>query len=150
MDFSGCTGLTDLEFGNKLEKIRMQAFDHCISLRRIKMPSVRTIRMWAFRNCTQLIDVDLPEGLETVGQSAFVNCPSLRRIAIPLKDGMMEYGVFYCCRKLTLITLVGGIHKTIASLHLESWKNEMSEEINRINEVLSNTPAREKSRTIAK
>jgi hypothetical protein len=109
VDFSGCTGLTDLEFGNKLEKIRMQAFDHCISLRRIKMPSVRTIRMWAFRNCTQLIDVDLPEGLETVGQSAFVNCPSLRRIAMPLKDDIViEDDVFCDCPNLKTVDLVGG------------------------------------------
>jgi hypothetical protein len=141
--FLNCCGLTEAEFGDKLETIGPRAFEGCVSLRSITMPSVRSIGECAFSNCKQLIDLDLPEGLDTVGRYAFSDCSSLRRIAIPLKDGMMEYGVFYCCRKLTLITLVGGIHKTIASLHLESWKNEMSEEINRINEVLSNTPARE-------
>jgi hypothetical protein len=34
------------------------------------------------------------------------------------------------------MTIVGGIHNTIASLHLESWRNQMKGEIIRINQVL--------------
>eukprot|EP00577_Skeletonema_sp_RCC1716_P027014 CAMPEP_0113397590 /NCGR_PEP_ID=MMETSP0013_2-20120614/14475_1 /TAXON_ID=2843 ORGANISM="Skeletonema costatum, Strain 1716" /NCGR_SAMPLE_ID=MMETSP0013_2 /ASSEMBLY_ACC=CAM_ASM_000158 /LENGTH=151 /DNA_ID=CAMNT_0000282211 /DNA_START=421 /DNA_END=876 /DNA_ORIENTATION=+ /assembly_acc=CAM_ASM_000158 len=44
--------------------------------------------------------------------------------------------VFSFCPKLTTVGLVGGIHKTIASLHLESWRHEMKDEINRINQDL--------------
>jgi len=43
------------------------------------------------------------------------------------------------------VALVGGIRKTVAKLHLESWRNEIREEIDRINEVLSNTPSRKKT-----
>jgi hypothetical protein len=148
MAFSGCSGLTSVEFGDKLEIIEPRAFEDCVSLRSITMPSVRTIGECAFSNCRQLNGLDLPEDLDTVGQYAFFDCPSLRCIAMPLKDNMIEDGVFNDCPNLTTVTLVGGIHKTIASFNLESWRNDMGEEINRINQVLSNTGAREKTAAI--
>ena len=46
------------------------------------------------------------------------------------------------------MSLVGGIHKTIASLHLESCRHEMKGEINRINHVLRNASALEKTPVI--
>eukprot|EP00985_Skeletonema_marinoi_P017746 scaffold9811_cov147-Skeletonema_marinoi.AAC.4 len=48
-----------------------------------------------------------------IGGNAFINCPDL-----------------------TTVHLVGAIHNTVASLHLESWRNEMEDEINRINQDL--------------
>jgi len=58
---------------------------------------------------------------------------------MPLNDNMISANVFDGCTNLTTLNLVGGIHKVIASLHMESWRNEMREEINRINQDLSNT-----------
>ena len=49
---------------------------------------------------------------------------------------MIEYRVFNDCPKLTTVDLIGGIHHTVASLHLESWRSEMNNEIDRINQVL--------------
>ena len=44
---------------------------------------------------------------------------------------------------------MGGMHnKVVSSLLLESWKDEMNQEISRINEVLPNTPANEKTNAI--
>ena len=40
------------------------------------------------------------------------------------------------CDELARVCLVGGIHKTISSLHLESWRIEMNDEINMINRAL--------------
>jgi hypothetical protein len=94
-----------------------------------------------------LTDLELPEGLETVGEGAFDVCP-VRRITMPLIYDMIGAGVFFNCSNLTTVTIVGGIHKTIASLHMESWRNETREEINRINEVLSNTPSGGKTAVI--
>jgi hypothetical protein len=34
--------------------------------------------------------------------------------------------------------LAEGIHKTISSFHMESWRNEMKDEIDRINQTLPN------------
>jgi hypothetical protein len=145
--FDSCSGLTDVE-GDKLESIEQEAFSDCTSLRSVKMPSVRTIGEWAFAHCHKLTELDLPADLDTVGQDAFDDCPSLQRITMPLKDDMIGADVFYKCPNLTTLNLVGGIHKTVASLHMESWRNEMREEIDRINEILSSTPAREKTASI--
>ena len=106
------------------------------------MPSVRTIGEVAFSDCYELTDLELPEGLETVEEGAFGHCRRLRRIALPLKNRMFGGDVFKCCPNLTSVGLVGGIHNTVQSLHLESWRNDMKGEINRINQVLTNTNSR--------
>jgi hypothetical protein len=140
------TGLTDVEFGDKLETIGYGAF-YKTSLRSVKMPTVRDIESEAFKNCDQLTDVEMPE-VERIKDSAFYDCPLLRRIAIPLKDDIFNISVFGNCVNLSTVNLVGGIYKTITSLHMESWRNEMVEEIDRINSDLEDTPVDEKTETI--
>jgi len=135
--FCDCRGLTEVEFGGELETIEAGAFQDCTLLRSITMPTVRTIGRCAFIDCLQLTDLDLPEGLETIEGYAFDSCQRLRRItmAMPL-NFVIDADVFNLCRNLTTVELVGGIHNTIASLHLESWRNQMKGEIIRINQVL--------------
>ncbi len=58
------------------------------------------------------------------------------------------YTQFDDCSFLTTVDLVGGIHKTVASLHLQSWRNEMNEEIQRINQILPNTVENEKTNVV--
>jgi len=137
--FANCGGLTDVEFGVELETIGESAFYNCTSLTRIRMPSVTAIGRWAFTTCVQLTDLDLPEGLERLQEFAFHSCIALRRIAVPLKSKMIEDDVFGDCPNLKTMELVGGIHRTVASLHLERWRNDTTEEINRINQVLPDT-----------
>ena len=132
--FFNC-GLTEVEFGNKLETIEEEAFNISL-LEKIRMPSVRTIGRGAFACCFKLSDVECGEGLRTLQLSAFYDCREMKRIALPLKDNMIGNAVFDFCQKLTTIDLVGGIHQTVASLHFESWRNEMMDEINRINQTL--------------
>jgi hypothetical protein len=145
--FFNCAALTDVEFGNKLETIEGSAFSGYISLQNIKIPTVRTINLGAFGFCKQLV--------ETIGHHAFIRCRRLQRIAIPLKDNMfpLHYQQRRCtqfdeCENLTTVDLVGGIHKTISSLLLESWRDEINQEIDRINQDLPNTPANEKTDAI--
>ena len=127
--FCHCFDLTVVEFGDKLETIEGNAFRECTLLRNIIIPTVRTIGVQAFYDCKQLTDLDLPEGLETVEYSAFHNCQRLERINMPLKDELIEGHVFDGCPNLTSVNLVGRVHKTIASLHLDSWRNDFEEEI---------------------
>eukprot|EP00986_Skeletonema_menzelii_P011564 scaffold5994_cov75-Skeletonema_menzelii.AAC.1 len=131
--------LTDVEFGDKLETIEHEAFQNCEALKKIRTPSVRNIGECAFDGCEELSDVEFGEPLETLQESAFNACPKLKRIALPLKDDMIEDDVFFDCPKLAAVDLVGGIHNTVASLHMQSWRNEMIDEINRINQVLHTT-----------
>jgi len=149
--FWNCTALADVEFGDKLETIGSHAFSCCCSLRNIKIPTVRTIRSSAFQFCKQLTDMELP-AVEEIGFFAFLRCGSLRRIAIPPKDNILpfdaiyqRYNQFEDCENLTTVDLVGEVHNTISSLLLESWRNEMNQEIDRINQELPNTPAYEKT-----
>eukprot|EP00986_Skeletonema_menzelii_P012349 scaffold6795_cov133-Skeletonema_menzelii.AAC.1 len=133
-----CERLTDVEFGDKLETIEHSAFQNCDALKKIKMPTVRTVGECAFSFCYELSDVEFGEELETLHGDAFHKCPKLKRIALPLKGDMIRDYVFFDCPKLTAVDLVGGVHNTVASLHLESWRGEMSNKINRINKTLPN------------
>ena len=95
--------------------------------------------------------MEFSKDLETVGSAGFHNCRRLRRIAIPLKDNLFDDSddfVFNNCHDLSQVDLIGGIHKTISSLLLESWKNEMTVEIDRINQELPNTSRYSKTEAI--
>eukprot|EP00986_Skeletonema_menzelii_P010181 scaffold4862_cov133-Skeletonema_menzelii.AAC.10 len=143
--FGHCRDLRDVEFGNELETIENCAFHHCSSFRNITMPSVRTIGPGAFSTCQQLTDLELPEGLESLEERALSRCTRLRRIAMTLQDDMIEDDdVFDGCPQLETVELVGGIHNTVASFHMERWRNEMRDEINRINQILPSTNAQKR------
>ena len=153
--FYRCENLESVEFGDRLETIGYAAFEHCHSLPHLKLPTIITIGTCAFWYCQSLTDIELPERLETIGRQAFYGCERLQRIAIPLKrnlfafsDRFQKYNQFDYCDQLTTVDLVGGIHETVASLHMESWRSEMIAEINRINQVLPNTRAGEKTDAI--
>ena len=137
--FRNCRALEDVEFGERLETIEGWAFSNS-SLRSIKLPKVRVIEESVFNNCEKLTDVELlpHHHGQRIGSYLFQNCPSLRRITIPLNSAYANT-VFYDCDKLTQVVLIGGIHKTISSLLLERWRNEMKDEICRINQILPNT-----------
>jgi len=126
----------------KLEFIEVGAFGHCKSLRSINLPSAKTVEMCAFSNCQALANVKFGKELESIGFRAFLGCTSLERITIPLKDGMVSSVAFSGCENLERVDLIeGALHETIAYLQLEEWRNDMNEEINSINQILSNAPA---------
>ncbi len=140
--FNGCSALSELEF-DKLEIVGHRAFAWCTSLRSINMPSIRRVGINAFVSfalTSALTGVVFGRDLERIEAYAFHDCTALRRIAIPLKDNLViYYNAFACCEKLSRVDILdGGIHKTISSLHMESWRNEMLEEIDRINQTLPN------------
>ena len=139
--FHTCRNLETIEFGNRLETIGRSAFSFCASLKCFKLPFIITIERHGFWGCQCLIDIELSERLETIGSKAFWGCKRLQRIAIPLKRDLFEFNddnrkfdQFKQCFQLTTVELIGEAHtKTIASLHMESWRTEMTAEINRIN-----------------
>ncbi len=100
--------------------------------------------------------MEFGEELERIDSWAFNSCQSLRRIAFPLKDidffleddATDRQFQFDGCTNLVTVDLVGGIHETISSLHLESWRDEMKEEIGRINRGLLRIDSRSKATVI--
>ncbi|KAK1735687.1 leucine-rich repeat domain-containing protein [Skeletonema marinoi] len=149
--FGYCSRLMDVKFSSRLETIETWAFDECEDLKYLKIPSLLRIKFGAFFSCKTLAEAEFGEGLETIGVGAFQYCHSLRRIAIPLKYDLFtlnsneRYDQFDDCFKLATVELVGSIHKTISFLSLQNWRNEMNQEISRINEVLPNLSTFEKA-----
>jgi hypothetical protein len=143
MAFRNCTALENVEFGDKLETIAGSSFLRCTSLRNIKITKVGVIESGAFSECEGLVSVELSKDLQRIGYGAFWNCPRLRMVSIPLKANMVGDNVFRGCDSLSQVDLVGGIHKTISSLLLGSWRNEMKDIIGQINRDLPNTPTNE-------
>ena len=155
--FQGCFRLSDVEFGDRLETIGDRAFDGCIGLRSIKLPSVRTVQDSAFSFCKQLNCVEFGFNFERIGSYSFYDCPKLQRIAIPLKENIFHldtfaqrYNQFSGCTNLTVVDLVGadGIHNTISSFLLKSWRYETKAEIDHINRELSNALSTAKANAI--
>ena len=152
--FGCCENLESVEFGDSLRSIGFCAFESCTSLKTpLKLPSIYDIGHQAFTACTRITDLELSERLQTIGRGAFDGCECLQRVAIPLKrylfegdyidfdDIHEEFNPFDGCEQLKTVELVGGVHKTVSSLHMKSWRTEMIAEINRINQVLPTTPA---------
>ncbi len=143
MAFRECQALTDVECG-KLQIVGNGAFCDCESLGSINLPSARIVEWDAFYGCTALTDANLSSKLERIKGRA-LSCCSLERITIPLKDRLIIHDdTFTGCEKLKRVDLVGGeLHKTIAALQLEEWKNDMYEEIDAINQTLPTADAGE-------
>ena len=146
--FYECRKLMDVEFGDQLETIKEQAFQRCDSLKTIRMPSVRTVGRAAFGSCHDLSDVEFGEALRTLHEAAFTKCRNLKRVVLPLKENLIGNQVFNQCNRLSKVNLVGGIHNTVVSLHMESWRSEMMDEINRINQTLPTVGKRGKTEAI--
>jgi hypothetical protein len=138
-----CDG--DVKF-DKVEIVGDGAFSLCKFLRSISLPSVKRIGQSVFFYCERLTDAVFGKELGRIEGGAFSDCYGLRRIAIPLKDGLdIGYRAFYNCTKFSRVDAIEEVHKTISSLHLESWRGEMKEEIDSINQTLPEIPAREKT-----
>ena len=141
--FYNCIALEDAECG-KLEIIGKDAFCCCWSLRSINLPSIRIIEKDAFCLCRVLVDAKIGNKLERFDSGAFDNCPSLARLIIPLKDGLITRDdIFQGCKQLEHVDLVEEelLKETVAALSLVEWRNDMNEEIDSINQILSDTCA---------
>ena len=151
--FFHCYALSELEL-DKLEIIGNFAFVKCNSLRSVNMPSIKKVKNSAFDSCDALTDAVFGKDLERIEggtfQGALWGCTALRRIVIPLKDNLIiEDNAFNNCSNLSRVDILDGkIHRTISSLHLESWRDDMHEEIDRIDQTLPNTGAYEKAGAI--
>ena len=133
--FHNCTSLTYIECG-KLEIIGEHAFSYT-SFSSIDLPSIKIVEGSAFNVCTNLTNVKFGQDLESNGWRAFHLCHSLEHITLPLKDGMITHdNTFLYCDELHHVDLVGGVYETVAALLKEEWKNDVSKEIDAINNIL--------------
>ena len=78
---AGFNKVTNINFGNTLEKIGKYAFYNCSSLQTLTLPdSLRIIEDFAFSGCSGITRLELPAQLKLVGGCAFYNCSNLENI----------------------------------------------------------------------
>ena len=147
--FKACSSLSCLEFSDNLDRIGNSAFECCVSLKQIILRNVTVIGRRAFGDCRDVTTVECGEKLIIIEEGAFNRCHSLKRVVIPLRNTMIGfYDGAFNCDELSTIELVDSIHKTISSFHLDCWKNEMTQLINRVQLSLRTTPTSSKTTCI--
>ncbi|CAJ1968141.1 unnamed protein product [Cylindrotheca closterium] len=87
-----------------------RAFDTCILLQEVSIPSfVTIIGNLAFGDCRMLTTVKLSEGLKVLEGSSFYNCSSLKEVAIPSTVEVLGPGIFENCVRLVRVKLPEGL-----------------------------------------
>ena len=78
-----------------------QAFEYCVNLQSITIPSsIKSIGYRSFENCQSLHTVNLSEGLVSIGVCAFQYCVMLKSIVIPSSVTSVDNYAFRDCQKL--------------------------------------------------
>ncbi|MBO5702375.1 MAG: leucine-rich repeat protein [Clostridia bacterium] len=79
--FSG-SGITTIEFPEKVTEIKPYSFENCRSLESFAIlnASLLSIGDYAFSGCTKLSSFTLPKYLDTIGKSAFRGCTALTEL----------------------------------------------------------------------
>ena len=97
---------TEIIFKDGIERIGVDAFDDCFSLKKITIPdTVTRIGDRAFRDCTSLQSIQLPPNLQYIGEYAFFCCTSLEAIYIPPTIIVIDRGAFWYCKSLRIINI---------------------------------------------
>lgn len=111
------TNLSEVIFlGNRLERIGASAFESCIGLERIELPtSVTYIGNSAFKNCTLLTGIELPEALEYLGSHAFYGTGNITSCNIPAGVPKILSNTFYSNISLEEVTFEEGALTDIES-----------------------------------
>lgn len=78
--FSGCTSLTEIEFGG-VKTIGDYAFEGCVKLSHIELDKLETLGSYAFNKCSDLGNVEFGPNLSLIKNSAFSNCVNLANIS---------------------------------------------------------------------
>ena len=111
--FMNCASLSEVVLNDGLIEIGRSAFQGCVSLQKITIPSTVTkIDVDAFNDCVNLREVVLNEGLQKIGWQAFFNCQSLVNITLP--STVTEVGhawTFTMCLKLKEVVLNEGLEE---------------------------------------
>ena len=98
--------LVSITFPASLKTISSKAFEDCLGLTHIEIPSgVTEIGSWAFCRCSNIRTVSLPQTLETLAEQAFRACSKLDSIELPDSMTELHKWVFYQCSSLSRITL---------------------------------------------
>jgi len=104
------SAMTSAAIGNCITSIGNVAFDGCISLASINIPtSVTTIGQYAFSDCSSLTSISIPDSVTSIGQGAFINCSGLTSCTIGSGVTSIDNDAFMNCRSLTSINIPNSV-----------------------------------------
>jgi hypothetical protein len=70
------------------------------------LPSVETIREYAFAGCNKLESIIIPDSVTSIGVGAFKACAALKSVTIPNSLGKIDKEVFLGCASLERVSFV--------------------------------------------
>ncbi len=99
------TSFNELRFFTGVKEIGISAFDNCMNLESVSLPSsLRVIDSYAFNYCLCLRSVTLPDYLEKLGGYAFQYC-DLEEIFIPASVTSISPSTFNCNSRLRKVVV---------------------------------------------
>ena len=103
--FKNCKDLSTLNIPMSVEDIDADAFENCISLRKVTFANkskLRSIGIRAFKSCEKLQRMTFPKGVNKIGSEAFSECFCLRKISF--KEDALQLNIdelaFFNCMSL--------------------------------------------------
>ncbi len=108
--FYQCSSLTNIRFGEGIQRIPSKLLLDCTGLTQITIPeSVTTVGEGAFQGCTSLTQVSFPESLTKIEQSAFYGCKRLKEAVLPEALTYLGGFAFGRCTGLESVYIPAGI-----------------------------------------
>ena len=102
----GCTALTAVNFGDKVNRVPDYAFYNCNGIESVTLPETVTyIGDYAFYNLNNISSITLPKTLTTIGDYAFGNSIKLSSVVIPNLVKYIGNYAFYGCDNLRSLTI---------------------------------------------
>ena len=106
-------GVTTIESG---------AFNECVNLAEVKLPSVQKINNRAFEGCKSIENVEFGSNLVFIGDYAFAGCTALSSINIPDHVSVIGSNAFFNCEAATSLT----IGKNVTSIGTAAFAHNVS------------------------
>lgn len=110
--FCGCRSLSMVILPEGLKSIGNCAFQNCVMLEYIKLPSNLTnIGYYAFCGCSMLQSIELPDAIRNLCNGTFCDCENLKSVHLSKLLNNIGYGVFEGCRELKSVDIPDSVYR---------------------------------------
>lgn len=91
--FTGCSNLSTVTLGEKVNAIGNNAFQGCEKLQTILIPgSVKELNSYTFSDCKALASITIPQSLSTISNYVFSGCTSLKDVIMADSETELKLG----------------------------------------------------------
>ncbi len=123
--FDDCVSLTDIKLPSSLTAIGERVFRNCSGLAELKIPNnVTSIGIYAMLNCVNISKLLLGNSLKTISGYAFKGCSSLTSVVLPATLTNIGNYAFSECNNLSTITFEGTIEQWSQVTKGALWNNK--------------------------